>query len=135
MKGDTNKTDAHLFSEATSCYIRSSTVQNLISCRFPVNTAKCLLFKTEMDVGKGGLPPASSPQNGRQKAVCCPSVGTPPSDLEVLLSSQWVPLAALQGVVNLFDGHSVHGLHHLRRAERHRDYFNPLDEVSCRTNI
>lgn len=36
-------------------------------------------------------------------------------DLELLLSSYWVPLVALEGRVGLFDGHAVHRLHDLQR--------------------
>lgn len=34
-------------------------------------------------------------------------------DLELLLSSYWVPLVALEGDVGLFNGHSVHRFHDL----------------------
>lgn len=38
-------------------------------------------------------------------------------DLELLLSSYWVPLVALEGHVGLFDGHAVHPLHDLQTQE------------------
>lgn len=38
-------------------------------------------------------------------------------DFELLLSSYWVPLVALEGHVGLFDGHAVHPLHDLQTQE------------------
>lgn len=61
--------------------------------------------------------------NGKRAAVkelklklACVCVKRISPDLELLLSSGWVPLVALEGHVGLFDGHAVHRLHDLERA-------------------
>lgn len=59
---------------------------------------------------------AASGKDGRLNArTPKPPPGETSPDLELLLSSYWVPLVTLEGDVSLFNGDSMHRLHDLER--------------------